>query len=339
MRILGIDTSCDETAAAVVEDGRRVLSSIVASQESLHARYGGVVPEVASRAHMEMLLPVLDQALNHASTDLQDIDGIAVTHAPGLIGALLVGLTAAKTLAWLAGKPLAAVNHVEAHLYAVRLMGNPPSYPYLGLIPSGGHTCLMWTEGPGHIDLLGSTRDDAAGEAFDKAAAILGLGYPGGPAIERAARDGNPATVPLPRSLLEPGSLDFSFSGMKTALLYAAKGKNASRKSSLLPGVHVPDLAAAFQEAIVDVLVEKIRRAVRITGAVSVALGGGVAANSRLRKRVGELGESLGFSVYIPPVEYCLDNAAMIAGLGYTSLRQGKSVPLDLDADPTPIRR
>jgi len=187
MRILGIDTSCDETAVAVVEDGRRVLSSTVATQEALHARFGGVVPEVASRAHLERLLPVLDRALGEAGVDVGAVDAIAVTHAPGLIGALLVGLTAAKTLAWVHHKPLVAVNHVEAHLYAARLMDRPPDYPYLGLMVSGGHTCLLWTESPGHVELLGSTRDDAAGEAFDKAAAILELGYPGGPAVDRAA--------------------------------------------------------------------------------------------------------------------------------------------------------
>jgi len=339
VRILGIDTSCDETAASVVEDGRRILSSIVASQVDLHCRFGGVVPEMASRAHLEMWLPVVDRALKEASMDLADVDGVAVTYAPGLVGALLVGLTGAKTLAWLMNRPLTAVNHVEAHLYAARLMQDAPDYPYLGLIASGGHTCLLWTEAPGRIDLLGSTRDDAAGEAFDKAAAILDLGYPGGPAVDRAAAAGDPAAVPLPRSLLEADSLDFSFSGMKTALLYTARGRNASRRSHLLEGVHVPDLAASFQEAMVDVLVEKIRRAVRVAGASRVALGGGVAANSRLRKRVSDLGRDLGFSVHIPPVDLCLDNAAMIAGLGHSRLVAGHIAPLDLDADPTPIRR
>jgi len=339
MLLLGIDTSCDETAVAVVEDGRRVRSSVVATQEALHARFGGVVPEVASRAHLESLLPVLDRALAEAAVEVPEVDAIAVTHAPGLIGALLVGLTAAKTLAWIHRKPLVAVNHVEAHLYAARLMERPPDYPYLGLIVSGGHTCLLRTESPGQAALLGSTRDDAAGEAFDKAAAILDMGYPGGPAVDRSARNGCGTAVAFPRTMLEPDSLDFSFSGVKTALLYRAKGQNARRGSGLKPGVSVPDLAASFQEAVVDVLVEKIGRAVARTRARSVALGGGVAANSRLRARVAELGRERGFEVFIPPVELCLDNAAMIAGLGYHRLLQGRTVALDLDADPTPIRR
>lgn len=339
MIVLGIDTSCDETAAALVVDGRRILSSVVASQEALHAEYGGVVPEVASRAHTAALLPVVQQALAEARLSMDDVDGVAVTNAPGLVGALLVGLTAAKTLAWLHAKPLVAVNHVEAHLYAARLMDDPPDFPYLGLIASGGHTCLLRTGAPAASELLGSTCDDAAGEAFDKAAAILGLGYPGGPAIDRAARDGDPASVSLPRSLLEADSLDFSFSGMKTALLYAAKGQNAGKRSKILPQVAVPDLAAAFQEAVVDVLVEKLRRAVVRTAAERVALGGGVAANTRLRARVTALGDQLGFRVFMPPVALCLDNAAMIAGLGAHHLAAGRTAALDLDADPTPIRR
>jgi len=339
MILLGIDTSCDETAAALVADGSRILSSVVASQEDLHAEFGGVVPEVASRAHTDALLPVVGRAFAEASLGMDDVDGVAVTNAPGLVGALLIGLTAAKTLAWLHDKPLVAVNHVEAHLHAARLMDDPPDFPYVGLIASGGHTCLMRTDAPGSIELLGSTRDDAAGEAFDKAAAILGLGYPGGPAIDRVARDGDPGSASLPRSLLDPDSLDFSFSGMKTALLYAAKGQNASRRSGLLPDVSVPDLAAAFQAAVVDVLVEKLRRAVVQTGAERVALGGGVAANSRLRERVARLGDKLGFRVHIPPVSLCLDNAAMIAGLGAHHLAAGRTAAYDLDVDPTPIRR
>jgi N6-L-threonylcarbamoyladenine synthase len=339
MRLIGLDTSCDETAAAVVEDGRRILSSAVASQDSLHARYGGVVPEVASRAHLESMLGVLERALEAAGVSIEELDAIAVTNAPGLIGALLVGLTAAKTLAWLAGRPLVAVNHVEAHLYAGRLMDPAPEYPYLGLIVSGGHTCLLWAEGPARIELLGSTLDDAAGEAFDKAAAILGLGYPGGPAVDRTARQGDPAAVRLPRTLLAPESLDFSFSGIKTALLYEAKGQNATRRSELRPGVNVADLAASFQEAVVDVLVEKLRRAAARTRTRAVVLGGGVAANSRLRLEVARLGGEAGFEVFVPPVNLCLDNAAMVAGLGYHHLRDGRIAALDLDADPTPIRR
>ena len=339
MMILGVDTSCDETAVAIVEDGQRILASLVASQEALHAPFQGVVPEVASRAHLEALLPLLDRTLAEASITLEEVDAIAVTHAPGLVGALLVGLTAAKTLAWLLDRPLVAVNHVEAHLHAARLMEEPPPYPYLGLVASGGHTCLLWTEDPGRAELLGSTRDDAAGEAFDKAAAILELGYPGGPAIDRMARQGNARAFALPRTLLEADSLDFSFSGVKTAVLYAARGQNASRRSRLRPDVNVADLAASFQETMVDMLTEKLCRAVGKTRARFVALGGGVAANSRLRTRVADLGAREGFQVYLPPIALCMDNAAMIAGLGYHHFRQGRIAGLDLDADPTPIRR
>lgn len=337
--ILGFDTSCDETSIAVVDDGAVIRSNVVWSQDALHADFGGVVPEVASRQHVEAIVPVLDRALADAGLTLADIDAVAVTNAPGLIGALLVGLTAAKTVAWAADKPLVAVNHVEAHLYAPRLTDDPPPYPYLGLIASGGHTCLLHTPQPGEMTLLGSTKDDAAGEAFDKAAAILGLGFPGGKAIDETAQSGDAAAFDFPRTTLDRDSLDFSFSGLKTALLYAAKGNNARKRAPLKPGVSLPDLAASFQEAVVDTLVEKLERAIDRTDVGAIALGGGVAANSRLRARVAELAERSGLTAHIPPFKLCLDNAAMIAGLGYHHWRAGDLAELDLDADPTPIRR
>ncbi len=334
MRVLGIETSCDETAAAVVEDGRRVMSSVVASQEHLHARYGGVVPEIACRAHVEAVVPTIDQAAERAGVPLKSLDAIAVTTCPGLIGALLIGVSAAKTLSWLLGLPLAAVNHVEAHLYAPALDA-PLEYPLVGLVASGGHTILLHATSPIDTEVVGTTTDDAAGEAFDKAASVLGLGYPGGPAIDRAAREGNPKAVQFPRTLLEPGSFDFSFSGLKTAVLYECYGRNARGKGATPPPpATVRNLAASFQEAVVDVLVEKSIRAALSRGVATLVAGGGVACNSRLRARLGEEAAKVGLRLRFAPPALCTDNAAMVAGLGACLLAAGREAPLDVTPVP-----
>jgi len=338
VKILGIETSCDETAAAVVEDGRVVLSNVVASQAKLHSRFGGVVPEIACRAHVESILPVIEDALADAETAPDDLDGIAVTRGPGLVGALLIGISAAKTLAWVWGKPLVGVHHIEAHIHAARMGSDPAEAPYLALVVSGGHTAIYRTREDGRHDLLGSTTDDAVGEAFDKVASILGLGYPGGPAVERAARGGDPAAVRFPRTGLAPGSLDFSFSGVKTAVLYHCKGQNARRDQEMLPGVSVADVAASFQEAVIDVLLTKAFEAARREATPRLAVVGGVAANRRLRERFTEAGAQGGIRVTFPDFSLCTDNAAMVAGLGCLRLRAGEDDGFALDADPRPIR-
>ncbi len=330
--ILGIESTCDETAAAVVIDGRSVASSVVASQVELHQKYRGVVPEIASRAHIENILPVLHDALEKSACTLENLDAIAVAHRPGLIGSLLIGVTAAKTLAWRLGKPLIAVDHVHAHLYSVMLGGNTVSFPAVGLVVSGGHTALYHLDSWLNVRLLGSTIDDAVGEAYDKVAAILNLGYPGGPILDRLAADGNPAAVAFPRTLLGRDSLDFSFSGLKTAVLYRVRGVPSRREPSPIKPPptesEIRDIAAGFQAACVEILVEKIRRAVRQSAALCVIVGGGVSANRGLRAALA------GFSVpvFFPPPEYCTDNAAMIAGLGELYFREGKFAPLNLDA-------
>jgi N6-L-threonylcarbamoyladenine synthase len=323
--ILGIESSCDETAAAVVEGGRRIVSNIVASQVDIHATFGGVVPEVASRQHVSAIIPVLKQAM--AGLEWQDLDGVAAVHGPGLAGSLLVGLSAAKSLAWAHGLPLLPVNHLEAHLYANWLLPEEPAFPLLGLVVSGGHSDLVLMRD--HLDyrLLGQTRDDAAGEAFDKVARILGLGYPGGPAIQKAAENGDPAAVTLPRAWLEEGSLDFSFSGLKTAVLRLVERENASGGC----GLGTADVAASFQEAVVNVLVEKTARAAREYGVRMVVLSGGVAANARLREAMSQ---RLTLPVVFPPVSLCTDNAAMVAACGWQKLRAGVCAGLDLDIVP-----
>lgn len=356
MNILAIETSCDETSASVVHEGRRVLSNIVASQIRLHEKYGGVVPELASRQHITTIIPVLQEALDTAGITRSDIDAIAVTEGPGLAGSLLVGVNLAKTLAFAWRKPLAPVNHLEGHVYANWLvpkdqeMGDPPSFPAICLIVSGGHTELVLIHKHGVYEILGRTLDDAAGEAFDKGARVLGLGYPGGPAIQRAA-DGHRPIEQLPRAWLGD-SYDFSFSGLKTALLRAAE---QYRKPEPLPGrgrrktaatdnpfqEHRPpeyspnmptgELAAAYQEAIVDVLVEKTARAAQQERARSVLLSGGVAANALLRRRMESRVKALGIPLHIPPLEYCTDNAAMIAGAAYQVLRRGALAGWELD--------
>jgi len=334
MRVLGIETSCDETAAAVVDDGARVLSSVVASQEHLHAKYGGVVPEIACRAHVEAIVPTIDQALQRAGVGLDGLDAVAVTTCPGLIGALLIGVAAAKTLSWLLDIPLAAVNHIEAHLYAPALDA-PLEYPLVGLVASGGHTILLHATSPIDTHVIGTTTDDAAGEAFDKAAAVLGLSYPGGPAIERAARGGDPRAVAFPRTMLEPGSFDFSFSGIKTAVLYHCYGQNVRGRGEAPPPPDVvADVAASFQEAVVDVLVEKSVRAALSRGVSTLVAGGGVACNSRLRARLADEAAKAGLALRFAQPALCTDNAAMVAGLGAHLLAAGRAAGLDVAANP-----
>ena len=330
--ILGIETSCDETAASVVADGRRILSSIISSQVELHARYGGVVPEIASRHHLSLINSIIDDALGEAGITFKDLQAVAVSHGPGLVGALLVGVSTAKALAYALRLPLIAVNHLEAHLYANYLNGAPLTYPAVVLIVSGGHTELLLLNAPGDITSLGRTRDDAAGEAFDKVARVLELGYPGGPLIDKLAREGNPAAINFPRSWMgEENRFDFSFSGLKTAVvnhLYHARRKDED--------IHIPDLVASFQEALVEVLVEKTVAAALAHRARSVLVAGGVAANSHLRSRLEKrLTEAApGLPLHIPPLKLCTDNAAMIAAAAYPLYRQGCFAPLNLNAYP-----
>jgi N6-L-threonylcarbamoyladenine synthase len=337
MRILGIETSCDETAAAVVEDGSRVLSNVVASQQEVHERFGGVVPEVACRAHVEAILPVIREALGQASLPLDQIGAVAVTTTPGLIGALLVGVTAAKALSWALGVPLVAANHLHAHVYAAWLASGPPELPAVSLVVSGGHTSLFRTESAVDHILLGGTVDDAAGEAFDKVANILGLGYPGGPAIERAAAGGRPNAVAFPRSMLGSGNSDFSFSGLKTAVLYHCIGPNATRKDiegASHEASFVADVAASFQEAVVDVLVAKACGAAEREEVRTLIVGGGVAANARLRDRFSAETASRGLALCLAPRWLCTDNAVMTAGLAHHMIEAGRVASLTVEAVP-----
>ena len=356
MRILGIETSCDETAAAVVEDGRRVLSDVVASQQALHRQYGGVVPEIASRAHIEAILPVVDKALSDAGVSLDGIDAVGVSNRPGLVGSLLIGVSAAKSIAWARCKPLVAVDHVRAHLYAYCLESDEQVYPCVALIASGGHTLIFYAESATEARILGSTIDDAAGEAFDKVASILDLGYPGGPVIDRIAKEGNPRAVDFPRSYLEPGSLNFSFSGVKTAVLYYWKGpampgvataqrgaKPPTRRRSgdgTPPAERAPlaDVVASLQEAIVDVLVDKTMLAAEKTRAPRVLMGGGVACNSRLRAKMNAAADARKLKLLIPSPKFCTDNAAMVAGLAWHLARKNEYAALDLEPLPGLIR-
>ncbi len=334
MNFLAIETSCDETAVAVFTDEPRVLASVVASQTDLHARFGGVVPEVAARAHMQRLLPVMDEALRQAGVTLADVGCVAVLNTPGLVGALLVGVSAAKALALALEVPLVSANHIEAHVYAARLAAGRDIFPCVGLVVSGGHTSLFHCHSALHFELLGATLDDAAGEAFDKVAALLGLGFPGGPAVEREAAGGNDRAVALPRSLLGGDRLDFSFSGVKTAVLYALHGVGVAHGPPPPPGPRRADLAASFQRAVVDVLVAKSRQALRRTGLKRLAVGGGVSANRVLRADLEEMARAEGAELFIPPLALCTDNAAM-AAITVEKWRRGELAPLDLDAAPT----
>ena len=331
--VLGIETSCDETAAAVVIDGVDVRSSVVASQVELHRKYGGVVPEIASRAHIERLDSVIRQALEEAGHGRDDIDAVAVTRKPGLVGSLVIGVTAAKTLAWAWSKPLVYVDHVLAHACSAAIEVHPPPWPAVALIVSGGHSSLYLVRDFDSIERLGCTTDDAAGEAFDKVATILNLPYPGGPQIERVARGGNPKAVDFPRTMLGPDSLDFSFSGIKTAVLYHVHGSGrTSGGLDRLSAQDIADIAASFQAAVVDVLVRKTLRAVDRAGVDTVVLGGGVAANHALREGLAAACADRRLRFHAAPMSYCMDNAAMVAALGYHQYTRGDRGDLDADA-------
>lgn len=323
--ILGIETSCDETAAAVVSRGTDVMSSVVSSQIELHARYGGVVPEVASRAHVELLMPVVAQAIVEAGVEDREIEAVAATYGPGLVGALLVGVSAAKAMSLVWDVPFVAVNHLEAHLYASFLEEPDLEMPLVVLLVSGGHTSLIVMEDHLRYRVLGSTVDDAAGEAFDKVARHLGLGYPGGPIIDTLSLDGDPTAIRFPRAMANDG-WDFSFSGVKTSVV------NHVRK---YPDTPIPDLAASFQEAVVDVLIDKARRAAREIGAKGLCLGGGVAANSRLREKLLDVCVEDGFRAFLPSRSMCTDNAAMVAAAAWRRLEADGPSPLDVGADPS----
>ena len=333
MFFLAIETSCDETAAAIFTEAPAILASVVASQTDLHARFGGVVPEVAARAHLQRLLPVIDEALRQAGVPLEQIGCVAVHYTPGLVGALLVGVSCAKMLALTLDVPLIGVNHIASHIYACRLAAGRDIFPCVGLVVSGGHTCLFHCRSSLDFVLLGATLDDAAGEAFDKVASILGLGFPGGPAVEREAAGGNPQAFHFPRSFWRDKRLDFSFSGLKTAVLYTVCGQNHSETTPPPTGPLRADLAASFQQAVVDVLVEKSRQALRATGLTRLAVGGGVAANFCLRKALEKMVVEEGAELFIPPLRLCTDNAAM-AALAVEKWRCRQWTGLDLDAVP-----
>lgn len=335
MLILGIETSCDDTAAAVVEDGAIVRSSVVSSQDEIHGIYGGVVPELASRRHIEAIVPVVEEALNKAGTSLNEIEGIAVTQGPGLVGSILIGLSFAKAVSYVSGIPFTGVNHIAAHPHAALLVEDEegrrrPEFPFISLVVSGGHTTLILNEGYTEFRVLGQTLDDAAGEAFDKTAKLLGLGYPGGVAIDRLSQEGDPKRFDFTRPYISKESLDFSFSGLKTAVLTQVKKLNGELKDDTKR-----DLAASFQEAVVDVLVKKALRAVEATGARWLVAAGGVACNSRLRLRLKEAAEAECIDLSVPPPRYCSDNGAVVAALGYHQLKAGLTGELDMNAKPT----
>jgi len=339
INILGIETSCDETAAAVVADAKTVKSSVIASQTKLHEKYGGVVPEIASRAHIEKIYPVMAEVMAQAAVSKDDIDAIAVANQPGLTIALVVGVTAAKTLAFAWEKPLIAINHLHAHLQSAMLGETDLQLPAVALIVSGGHTCLYRCQSPLELELLGSTIDDAAGEAFDKVANILKLPYPGGPSIERIARNGNQNAIKFPRSMLGRDSLDFSFSGVKTAVLYYCHGQDmkGQNKVDSMTRQEIADIAASFQAAVIDVLVKKTQRAAKKTGAKTILLGGGVAANSTLRDALQKTCDSNlpARKLLIAPKQYCTDNAVMVASLGYHKFKAGLFADLTLEPKAT----
>lgn len=325
--ILGIDSSCDDTSASVVADGSRILSNVVSSQAEIHEKYGGIVPELASRRHIEMIWPVVDEALKMAAVRLETLSGIAVCQGPGLIGSLLVGCSFAKAVAYAKGLPLIGVNHLEGHIFSVFLLEQRPAFPFLSLIVSGGHTSLIRVDAFGSYRELGRTRDDAAGEAYDKVAKLLGLGYPGGPLIDDLAGKGDPESIPFPRALM-PGTYDFSFSGLKTAVRnYIEKVSLDNSSDEFL----IQNVCASFQAAVVDVLVKKTEDAVKKEGIKSVTLTGGVAANRQLRVAMKEMAERTGIELYVPPVALCTDNAAMIAAAGYLHFVKGDIAGLELN--------
>lgn len=337
--ILGIETSCDETSVAVVDDGRRVRCNLTATQFDLHAKYGGVVPEIASRAHLEKLDPLIEEALAQAACTPDAIDAVAVTQMPGLIGSLLIGVTAAKTLAWAWDKPLVGVNHIHAHATSAAIELAEDPWPAVALVVSGGHTSLYHVRDYGDIALLGATIDDAAGEAFDKVASILRLGFPGGPIVDKRAAAGNPKSAKFPRTMLTADSLDFSFSGLKTAVLYRVHGPGKTTGGlEKLSDQQISDICAAFSSAVVDVLVEKTMRAVAKTGVRTVVVGGGVAANSMLRTRLSERCTKEGLALHLTSMRYCTDNGAMIAAQGYHLFAKGRRDGMEVSARATVAR-
>jgi N6-L-threonylcarbamoyladenine synthase len=325
---LGIETSCDETAVAIVDD-LTVLSNVLASQHEIHGRFGGVVPELASRAHLERLNPLIDEAMRLADTGWPDVEAVAVTRGPGLVGALLVGLASAKAVALARDVPLVAVNHLEGHIYANFLEHGPPEPPYVVLLVSGGHTMLVHMPEEHRYEIMGQTLDDAAGEAFDKIARFLGAGYPGGPEIDRLAQHGDPAAVDFPRAMARSGDYDFSLSGLKTAVIRHVKAEQAAGRE-----MAIEDLAASFQEAVVDVQVQKTIAAAEEKGVGTVLLGGGVVANTRLRERMTAEADAKGLRLVFPSIELCTDNAAMIAAAGRSRLLRGERSSYDVGAEP-----
>lgn len=327
--ILGIETSCDETSAAVVKNGREVLSNIISSQIDLHAEYGGVVPEIASRKHVELILPVIDSALSRAGVTLNDIDGIAVTYGPGLVGALLVGVSAAKAIAAALDKPLIRVHHIEGHIAANYIAHPDLKPPYICLVASGGHSHIILVKDYLDFKILGRTRDDAAGEAFDKIARVLGLGYPGGPAVDKQAKLGNPDAIHFPRVNFPGESLDFSFSGLKTAVINYVNHARQTGKE-----LNIPDICASFQQAVVDVLVDHTIKAATSEKVKTIALAGGVASNSLLRQQLEKKAKKSGLKYLYPPPVLCTDNAAMIASAGYYSYQAGEHADMTLNAIP-----
>lgn len=334
--VLGIESSCDETAAALVRGGREILSSVVHSQAAEHARFGGVVPEIAGRSHLAKVLPVVEAALTEARVGLDDVDAVAVTTRPGLIGSLLVGLSAAKSIAWVKQKPLVGVHHIEAHVYAATMERDLEPWPCVALVVSGGHTALYRANSPLELARLATTRDDAAGEAFDKVAHVLGLGYPGGPAVSRLAERGDPRRFAFPRFRAKDGSPGFSFSGLKTAVLYHVRGQDAAR--AVPAPEEIPDrehVAASFEQAVVDVLVDETLRAARRERVRTVLVAGGVACNRRLRAEMAARAADSGIEAVFPSPAYCTDNAVMIAGLGFELWRAGRAAELSLDAVPS----
>ena len=340
LTILGIETSCDETSAAVVKDGA-LLSNVTATQ-LFHSEYGGVVPELASRAHQRRIVPIVDEALRQAGIAKHDLDAMSAVYGPGLVGAILVGLSFGKSMALGLGIPFVGVNHMEAHIFSNLIEDPKPGYPFVNLTVSGGHTQLVLVRNAFDYQILGETRDDAAGEAFDKVAKMLGIGYPGGPMIDQYASKGDPAFVNFPRPYLEEGSLEFSFSGLKTSVLYylrkigyqttAWRVKSANRDGY---EEFLSDICASFQAAVVDVLVQKTMRAAKEHKVKDIALAGGVAANSELRRRLKESADSLGYRVFIPRFEYCTDNGAMVAMVGYMKMKEGRTSSLELTAEPS----